>query len=51
MAQANAPASAAAAIGSLLQSLSVQTDGNTITLAAALPESQLENLVRTAHEH
>jgi len=51
MAQANAPASAAAAIGSLLQSLSVQTDGNTINLAAALPESQLENLVRNAHAH
>ena len=51
MAQANAPATAAAAIASLLQSLSVQTDGNTITLAAALPEAQLENLVRTAHAH
>jgi hypothetical protein len=51
MAQANAPASAAAAIASLLQTLSVQTDGNTITLAAALPESQLENLVRNTHEH
>jgi len=51
MAQANAPATAAAAIASLLQSLSVQTDGNTITLAAALPESQVENLVRNAHEH
>ena len=51
MAQANAPAATAAAIGSLLQSLSVQTDGNTISLAAALPESQLENLVRSAHAH
>jgi len=51
MAQANAPAAAATAIASLMQSLSVQTDGNTINLAAALPESQLENLVRTAHAH
>lgn len=50
MAQANAPAAAAAAIASLMQSLSVQTDGNTINLAAALPELQLENLVR-AHAH
>jgi hypothetical protein len=51
MAQANAPAAAATAIASLMQSLSVQTDGNTLNLAAALPESQLENLVRTAHAH
>ena len=51
MAQANAPASAAAAIGALLQSLSVQTDGNTLTLAAAIPEPQLESLVREAHQH
>jgi hypothetical protein len=51
MAQTNAPAAAAAAIASLMQSLSVQTDGNTINVAAALPESQLENLVRSAHAH
>lgn len=51
MAQANAPAAAATAIASLMQSLSVQTDGNTINLAAALPESQLENLVQSAHAH
>lgn len=51
MAQSNAPAAASAAIASLMQSLSVQTDGNTINLAAALPESQLENLVRSARAH
>ncbi len=51
MLQANAPAPAAAAIGSLLQSLSVQTDGSTLNLAASIPESQLESLVRAAHHH
>lgn len=50
MAQANAPAPAAAAIASLLQTLSMQTDGSTLTLAAAIPESQLETLVRDAHQ-
>jgi len=49
MLQANAPASTAAAIAALIQSLSVQTDGNTLILAAALPESQLESLVQASH--
>jgi len=49
MAQANAPAPAAAAIAALLQSLSIQTDGNTVNLAAALPESQLESLLNEVH--
>lgn len=51
MVQANAPASAAAAISALIQSLSVQADGNTVSLAAAIPEPQLESLVRAAHQH
>ncbi len=50
MLQANAPAPAAAAIASLIQSLSVQTDGSTVNLAASLPESQAESLVRAAHQ-
>jgi hypothetical protein len=48
MVQANAPAASAAAITSLVQSLSVQTDGNTVKLALAIPEQQLESLVNSA---
>jgi hypothetical protein len=48
MVQANAPAASAAAIASLVQSLSVQTDGNTVKLALAIPEQQLESLVNSA---
>ena len=48
MVQANAPAGSAAAITSLVQSLSVQTDGNTVKLALAIPEQQLETLVNSA---
>ena len=48
MVQANAPAGSAAAITSLVQSLSVQTDGNTVKLALAIPEQQLESLVNSA---
>jgi hypothetical protein len=51
MVQANAPAPAAAAIASLIQSLSVQANGNTVNLAASVPESQVESLVRAAHSH
>jgi hypothetical protein len=48
MVQANAPTASAAAIASLVQSLSVQTDGNTVKLALAIPEQQLESLVNSA---
>jgi hypothetical protein len=48
MVEANAPAASAAAITSLVQSLSVQTDGNTVKLALAIPEQQLESLVNSA---
>jgi len=48
MVQLNAPAASAAAITSLVQSLSVQTDGNTVKLALAIPEQQLESLVNSA---
>jgi len=48
MVQANAPSASAAAITSLVQSLSVQTDGNTVKLALAIPEQQLESLVNSA---
>src|SRR5579864_2571749 len=48
MVEANAPTASAAAIASLVQSLSVQTDGNTVKLALAIPEQQLESLVNSA---
>lgn len=48
MVQLNAPAASAAAITSLVQGLSVQTDGNTVKLALAIPEQQLESLVNSA---
>jgi hypothetical protein len=50
MVQANAPAASAAAITSLVQSLSVTADGNTVKLALAIPEDQLEKLVNTAQQ-
>jgi hypothetical protein len=51
MVQANAPASSAAAIMSLVQSLSVQTDGSTVKLALSIPEEQLEGLLNSAHQN
>jgi hypothetical protein len=50
MVQANAPASSAAAITSLVQSLNVQADGNNVNLALSIPEEQLEGFVRTAEQ-
>ena len=50
MVQSNAPTEIAAAITSLVQSLSVQTDGNTVKLALAIPEEQLESFVRSAEQ-
>lgn len=50
MVQANAPAASAAAITSLVQSLSVTADGNAVKLALAIPEDQLEKLVNTAQQ-
>lgn len=50
MVQINAPASGAAAIKALLQSLSVQADGSTVNLTLTIPEQQIENLVRTAEQ-
>jgi hypothetical protein len=51
MVQANAPAASAAAISSLVQSLNVQADGNTVKLALAIPEEQLEKLVNAAEQN
>ncbi len=51
MVKVNVPASSAAAISTLLQNLSVQADGSTVNLALAIPESQLEDLVRTAEQN
>ncbi|HVP46021.1 MAG TPA: hypothetical protein VMT32_05535 [Bryobacteraceae bacterium] len=52
MVQANAPAASAAAITALVQSLNVQADGNTVKVALAIPEQQLESLLNSAHsEH
>jgi hypothetical protein len=50
MVQANAPAANAAAIIALVQSLSVQADGNTVNLALSIPEEQLEGFVRSAEQ-
>jgi hypothetical protein len=49
MLQANAPTASAAAVTSLIQSLDVKTDGNTVKLALAIPEDQLEKLMQSAH--
>jgi len=49
MVQANAPTASAAAITSLIQSLDVKTDGNTVKLALAIPEDQLEKVMQSAH--
>jgi hypothetical protein len=46
--QANAPAAEAAAITSLVQTLSVTTDGNTVKVGLTVPEEQLENALRSA---
>jgi hypothetical protein len=51
MVQANAPAASAAAITALVQSISVQADGNTVKFALAVPEAQVENFVSTAQQH
>jgi len=51
MVQVNAPASSSAALGALLQNLSVQADGNTVNLTLTIPEKQLEDLVRTAEQN
>jgi hypothetical protein len=49
MLQVNAPTASAAAVTSLLQSLDVKTDGNTVKLALAIPEDQLEKLMQSVH--
>ncbi|MCU1275133.1 MAG: hypothetical protein JWO48_2564 [Bryobacterales bacterium] len=49
MLQANAPTASAAAVTSLIQSLDVKTDGNTVKLALAIPEDQLEKLMQSIH--
>jgi hypothetical protein len=51
MVQANAPAASAAAITALVQSISVQADGNIVKFALAIPEGQFENFVSTAEQH
>jgi hypothetical protein len=51
MVQSNAPAGSAAAITSLVQSLDVKADGNTVKVALAIPEQQLEGLVNSAERH
>jgi hypothetical protein len=51
MVQANAPAASAAAITALVQSISVQADGNTVKFALDVPEAQVENFISTAQQH
>ncbi len=51
MVQANAPAASAAAITALVQSISVQADGNTVKFALSIPEAQFENFISTAQQH
>jgi len=50
MVQANAPAASAAAITSLVQSLAIKADGSTVTLALAIPEQQVESMLRAAKQ-
>jgi hypothetical protein len=50
MVQSNAPNAGAAAITSLVQSLDVKADGSTVKVGLAIPEDQLENVLRSA-EH
>lgn len=47
LAQSNAPAARAAAIISLVQSLSVTADGNTVKVGLAIPEEQIETALRS----
>jgi hypothetical protein len=51
MVQSNAPAASAAAITALVQSLDVKADGNTVKVALAIPEQQIEGLVNAAGQH
>ena len=51
MVQSNAPAASAAAITALVQSLDVKADGNTVKVALAIPEQQIEGLVNTVGQH
>ena len=51
MVQSNAPAASAAAITALVQSLDVKADGNTVKVALAIPEQQIEGLVNMAQQH
>jgi len=48
MVQSNAPNAGAAAITSLVQSLDVKSDGSTVKVGLAIPEDQLENVLRSA---
>jgi hypothetical protein len=48
MVQSNAPNAGAAAITSLVQSLNVKADGSTVKVGLAIPEDQLENVLRSA---
>ena len=50
MVQSNAPAASAAAITALVQSLDVKADGNTVKVALAIPEQQIEGLVNTVQQ-
>jgi hypothetical protein len=52
MVQSNAPTAGAAAITSLIQSLDVKADGNTVRVALAIPEEQLEKVISsTQHKN
>jgi|SRR5579859_4011829 len=51
MVQSNAPAASAAAITALVKSLDVKADGNTVKVALAIPEQQIEGLVNTVGQH
>ncbi|HKW96524.1 MAG TPA: hypothetical protein VJN43_02275 [Bryobacteraceae bacterium] len=47
MVEGNAPAASAAAITSLVQSLNVKADGNTVKIALAIPEEQIEKMLHS----
>ena len=40
----------AATAAQLLQSLKVSTDGTAVNISASIPESQVEGLIKLAHE-
>jgi hypothetical protein len=51
MLQINAPSSSVAGVTALVQSLNVQANGNTVSVAASIPEQELESILRAARQN